>query len=235
MAVVYELLKQGGPITWVIALFGILSLLIIAERALHLHRAQINVPEFLRGILNILKRGNVLEAISICDDTPGPVARVVRAPLMHCAESERAQQQAVREAGLSEIPRLEKRLKLLLALAYLAPLLGLLGTVGGMIELFQRMETTGTFFKIEEISGSVWTALLSTAAGLVVAIPSLGFYNHFRAQVDMIVLDMEKAASEILFYLSEHPLDLDNAELGGKTLVATETENEGGSEAQHRD
>jgi len=206
MSMIQKILMEAGPIIWLLAFLAVVAVVLVAERLLYLHRSQISVPEFLPGIINVLRRGNVLEAISLCDDTPGPVAKIVRATLHH-ARDPAAQRQAIYEVGLTEIPQLERRLRMLYCLAHLAPLLGLLGTLGGMMEIFQSMEGAGTFLTIQQMSGGVWKALVSSAMGLIVAIPAYGFYHFFQTRVESILQDMEKAAAEMLYVLTE-PLPL---------------------------
>lgn len=213
MSVFLELLLKGKAITWIIFFLGLISLIVIIERILHFHRAQINVPEFMRGVVNVLKRHNPIEAITICEETPGPVAQILRAAILRAGKGEKAMRRAVQEAGLSEIPRLERSLKFLETIAHLAPLMGLLGTVVGMISIFQSMEHAGTFVDTKTLAAGIWQALLSTAAGLTVAIPAHGFYNYFLGRIDGFVLDMEKASSELIHFLLESNLQLDTAEL----------------------
>ena len=211
MSLFLELLMKGGPITWLIFILGLISLVMILERIFHFHRAQINVPEFMRGVINVLKRNNTIEAISICDETPGPVAQMLRAAILRSGKDEKAMRQAVQEAGLAEIPRLEKCLKALATIAYITPLLGLLGTVIGMITLFQSMEQSGTFIDTRSLAAGIWQALLSTAAGLTIAIPSYGFYNYFIGRIDSIIVEMEKASSEMIYFLLENNHQLQTA------------------------
>ena len=211
MSLFLELLMKGGPITLLIFVLGLISFIMILERIFHFHRAQINVPEFMRGVINVLKRNNTIEAISICDETPGPVAQLLRAAILRCGKGEKAMNQAVQEVGLAEIPRLEKCLKALATIAYIAPLLGLLGTVIGMITLFQSMEQSGTFVDTKSLAAGIWQALLSTAAGLTIAIPSYGFYNYFIGRIDSIIVEMEKASSEMIYFLLENNLHIDTA------------------------
>lgn len=209
----FEMVLKGGWITWVILLGGLGAMVIIVERLLHFHRCQINVPEFMRGVINVLKRGNALEAISICDDTPGPVAYIMRAAIMHCDRGEHDMKKAVEEASMYEVPRLERSITALGTIATMAPLAGLLGTVIGMITTFQNMANAGSsFIPAQELADGIWVALISTAAGLLVGIPAQGFYNYFVRRVDHVALDMEKAASELIFFLCENPVKLENAD-----------------------
>jgi len=189
---------------------SLVGLFIIVERLLHLHRAKINVPEFLRGLTNILKRGRVEEAVAICDETPGPVAHVVRAAILRCDQDEPALRQAIQEVSLSEVPRLEKNVKILGTVAHVAPLLGFLGTVMGMIGMFVVMRTEGFLATSADLAENVLYALLTTAAGLVVAIPAYTFYNIIVVKVEALLLDMDKAASEMIYFLTHSDLKLEN-------------------------
>src|SRR6478735_8615479 len=133
-----ELLKAGGPVLWLIILTSAVALVVFIERFFHCHRAQINSIEFLNGIRNVLKRDNVVEAISICDATPGPVARLVKTAILNRDGGRERVREALEEAGLAEVPRLEEKLNVLATIAQLAPLLGLLGTMLGFIDTFGR-------------------------------------------------------------------------------------------------
>jgi biopolymer transport protein ExbB len=204
-----ELMNAGGVVMWAILACSLAAVYIMLDRWLHYHRAQIDVPEFLQGLFNILRRPNVVEAIAICDETPGPVAHVMRAAILHGDRDEAGVRRAIEEASLSELPRLEKRLKALATIAHITPLLGLLGTVLGMIGAFQAIQDTGAFVSTSDLAKHVWKALLTTAAGLTVAIPCYAFYNFLVGRVESLALDMEKAASEMIYFLSRNKLNLD--------------------------
>src|SRR5438128_8238105 len=166
------LLANGGLMLWLILLISALAVAVFIERFLHCHRAQINSIEFLNGVRNVLKRNNVVEAISICDATPGPVARLVKIAILNRDHGRERVREALEEAGLAEVPRLEEKLNLLATIAQLAPLLGLLGTVLGFIQTFMRMESKGLHAHIDQLSNGIWKALICAAAGLAVAIPA---------------------------------------------------------------
>ena len=206
-----QLMQDGGVIMWLILGCSFVAVFIILGRIFHYHRAQIDVQEFLHGLFNILKRNNVVEAVAICDETPGPVAHVLRAALIRCEDEEATLRRAVTEAGLAEVPRLERNLKTLATIAHITPLLGLLGTVLGMIGAFQAMQTAGPFVSTIDLADHIKKALLTTAAGLTVAIPTYAFYNFLVSRVENLVLDMEKAASEMIYFISRNDLTLANA------------------------
>jgi biopolymer transport protein ExbB len=197
------LLSNGGPVLWLILLASAVAIVVCVERFLHCHRAQINSMEFLNGVRTVLKRNNVVEALSICDATPGPVARLVKTAILNRDNGRERVREALEEAGLAEVPRLEEKLNLLATIAQLAPLLGLLGTVLGFIQSFMAMQQQGLHADIGKLSTGVWQALICAAAGLAVAIPAHAGYNYLVSRVNSIVLDMERAASEIVNIVTE--------------------------------
>ena len=196
-------ISQGGFVLWLILIASAMALAVVVERLLHLHRAQINSVEFLNGVRNVLKRDNVVEAISICDATPGPVARLVKTAILNRDHGRERVREAIEEAGLTEVPRLEANLNLLATIAQIAPLLGLLGTVVGFIRIFARMEIAGLHANVGQLSQGIWQALICMAAGLAVAVPCYAAYNYLVSRVNAVVLDMERAATEIVNIVTE--------------------------------
>ncbi len=197
----WELMVRGGWIMWPILACSIAAAVLFLERAFHLHRAQIKQGDFLSGIYTIVNRGNMVEAVSICDQTPGPVAHIVRIGLLHADEKHEELKETITKAGLSEIPRLEKNLGGLLTLAQITPLLGLLGTVIGLVRVFMIMEQSAPLAEIGDLSAGIWQALISTATGLCVAIPSFAGYNFLLSRVEAITLDMDHAAGDLYRFL----------------------------------
>src|SRR5271155_4748463 len=139
------LLANGGPVIWLILIAAAVAVATFIERALFCHRSQINSAEFLNGVRTVLKRDNVVEAISICDATPGPVARLVKAAILNRDKGRERVREAVEETGLVEVPRLEEKLNLLATIAQIAPLLGLFGTIIGLMEVFNQIEQGGLY------------------------------------------------------------------------------------------
>lgn len=201
-----ELLLNGGfasLVLWLILISSAVAAAVFIERFLHCHRAQINSLEFLNGVRTVLKRDNVVEAISICDATPGPVARLVKTAILNREHGRERVRESLEEAGLAEVPRLEEKLNLLATIAQLAPLLGLLGTVLGFIQTFMRMQEAGLHAHVGLVATGVWQALVSAALGLAVSIPAHAGYNYLVSRVNSIVLDMERAATEIVNIVAE--------------------------------
>jgi biopolymer transport protein ExbB len=198
------LLANGGPVIWLILIAAAAAAVVFVERALFCHRSQINSAEFLNGVRTVLKRGNIVEAIAICDATAGPVARLVKAAILHREQGRDRVREAVEEAGLTEVPQLEERLNLLATIAQISPLLGLFGTLIGFISIFGQVEQAGLYAHIEQLSHGVWQALICAAAGIAVAIPAHAGYNYLVSRVNKIVLDMERAAAEIVNIVTEN-------------------------------
>jgi len=197
-----KLLNEGGPMLWLILFASAAAIAIFIERVLYCHRAQINSTEFLNGVRTVLKRDNVIEALSICDATPGPVARLVKTAIINREGSRERLRESMEQAGLSEVPRLEAKLSLLATIAQLSPMMGLLGSVLGFIRVFQVVTEKGLIANVASVSGGVWEALICTAAGLALSIPCHAGYNYLVSRVNDIVLDMEKSATEIMNIVS---------------------------------
>lgn len=198
-----ELLSHGGLMMWLLLVAGAVAVAVFIERLLHYHREQINSLDFINGVRNVLKRDNVVEAISICDATPGPVARLVKTAILNRERGRDGVRESLEDAGLVEVPRLEDKLALLATIAQIAPIMGLLGTVLGFIDVFRVLQTAGVSAPATQLAGGVWQALVCTGAGLAVAIPCYAGYNYLVSRVNEIVVDMEKASSEIVNLLTD--------------------------------
>lgn len=192
---------KGGPLMWLILFNALLAVVLFFERWFHYHRVQINTGDFVRGVINSLKRGNVIESIATCDETPGPVARVVKTAVVNRDHPREELREAIQDVARSEVARLERNLTILATLAQITPLIGFLGTVTGMIQIFKVIENT-QLANPGQLAGGVWEALLTTAGGLAVAIPSYVAYNYLVNRVQNLVLDMERAANEVVAYFA---------------------------------
>ena len=201
------LLANGGAMVWLILIAGAVALVVFVERALFCHRSQINSAEFLNGVRNVLKRNNIVEAVSICDATPGPVARIVKTAILNRDKGRERVREAVEEAGLTEVPLLEERLNLLATIAQIAPLMGLLGTIIGFIRMFMVLQADGLYAHLsgkDSLATGIWESLICAAAGIAVAIPTHAGYNYLVSRINKIVLDMERAAGEIVNIVTEN-------------------------------
>ncbi len=188
---------------WPILACSIVSIAVFAERLFYFHRATIHVGEFLKGLSNIIRRRNFAEALHESAGTPGPAARVIHAAIIRHDAPRAELRDIVQEAAQLEVPKLERFLGVLATIAFLAPLLGLLGTVAGMIDAFGTIASSGGYATVTELSSGVYKSLLTTAAGLVVATPTFVAYSYLSSRVNTMLHDMERAGIEIVHMLTE--------------------------------
>lgn len=205
-----EIMQKGGPVMWIILTCSVIAVFIFLEKLFYFHRVQVNAGDLVRGLVNVLKRNSIVEAISLCDDTPGPAAHVLRAAILAFEQGDEDLRQAIEDAGLGELPRLEARMKILATIAYITPLLGLLGTVMGMIKVFHTITTKGAMVNASDLANGIGEALFTTAAGLCVAIPCFVAYNYLVSRIESITLDMEKSSSEIIYFFKHNKDKLKN-------------------------
>lgn len=178
---------------------SLLSFTIFIERLLQLRKSEIDTNKFIVGIRNTIKDGNIVEAVQLCESTGGTVANIVKAGLMKHNRAKDQIENAMEMAGLIEIAHLEKNAKILSIIAHIAPLIGLLGTVLGFIQAFAEMRMSGLVdISATRIGEAMEYALVTTAAGLVVAIPSVIAYNYIVSRVEGFVLEIQTTSSEIV-------------------------------------
>jgi len=188
---------------WLILFCSVVALAVFGERMLYFHRATIRVGEFLRGLSNLIQRHNYAEALHECAGTPGPVARVVHAAIIHHEAPRQELKEIVQEAGQMEVPRLEANLGLLSTIAIVTPLIGLLGTVTGMIVAFVTISSNSGLATSTEISGGIYQSLLTTAAGLAVAIPTFVAHSYLSSRVNTLMHDIERGGIEIVNLITD--------------------------------
>ena len=197
----FSLFAKGGPMMWVLLAMGLVGLVLFIERTLYLHRGQIRSTAFIDGIKNILAKRRLVEALTVCEETPGPVAAIVKAALLHADDDAEQMKFHVQEAAIVELPALERRIGTIAAIAQAAPLVGLLGTVLGMLTTFLAFTRGGDYATATSLAAGMWQALLSAAGGLMLAIPAHLAHHFLSGRVRAIVRDLEWAGNEIMKYL----------------------------------
>ena len=193
--------KEGGPIFAACLACGVVAIVVFVERIIQLHRARIRFSDFLAGVFNILEKGKVREALAICDETAGPVARITHSAIMHRADSREDLQTAMENAGKAEIARMERRLRVISTIMHTAPLLGLLGCVCGGLAMVRSIQANQTLVQTLDLTSGLAEALQCTAAGLAVAIMAFAMFNIVVVRIDRIILDMDQAAADILAFI----------------------------------
>lgn len=201
------LIWQGGPLTWLLLGCSIFSIGIFLERYLAFHRARVSVSDLMMGLANLIRRKNFLEALHECAGTPGPVARVVHAAILRHDAPREELKEIVQEAGQLEVPGLEKNLAVLHNLAYVTPLIGLLGTLLGLMRTFVLIKQNSGFATSEQVSAGLYEALITSALGIVVAVPAFTFYSYLASFARTLMHDMERAGIEIVNLIHDSRVD----------------------------
>ncbi len=202
-----SIFMKGGWIMPFILIASIIEVAIIIERLIVIKRAQQNVPVFLVKIRGLLKSGDIEGAIDYCRQQRTPVATIIKKGLKKYKFGRERIKEVVENAGRQEVSKLEKGLSVLATISGVAPLLGFLGTVTGMISAFMKIEDLQGAANPSDLAGGIWEALLTTAFGLAVGIVAYAFYNYLVSKVQKLVLDMEVISNDVLDILEEENLE----------------------------
>ena len=194
----FDVMVKGGWMMAPILVSSLIALAIFIERLITLRRARIDTEAFMREIKEIVRKGNIYEAIHRCAKTPGPIAAIIKAGLEKREKSHAEIKDAIESAGRTEIYVLERYLGVLATVASIAPLLGFMGTVLGMIKAFMQIQALGGNVNASVLAGGIWEALITTVAGLAVSIPALIGYNYLVNRVQQFVFEMEVSSQDLI-------------------------------------
>jgi biopolymer transport protein ExbB len=194
----FSLYLKGGFVMWLILACSIIGLMVIIDRFIVLRKAKINIPAFMVRIRGYIKKKDITGAISHCMEENSPVSNIIRKGLKKYKLGHERVKEAIENAGKQEISKLEKGLPILATVAGIAPLLGFLGTVTGMISAFMTVQELQGSANPADLAGGIWEALITTAFGLFVGIPALALYNYFLNAVKKLVNDMETVANDVI-------------------------------------
>ena len=192
-----QLWDDTGFMRWPLALCLILGILVIIWKFLDLSTKSARTKRILKEVDELLTQKRIKEALELTRDTNAPAANILYAGLERHEEGTDRVMKAIENQGLIEMSKLEKGLVILATLTNVAPLLGFLGTVIGMIIAFQSIEAAGEV-KATLVAGGIKVALLTTAAGLIIAIPVSIGHNYFVSKIDALVIDMEESAQKMV-------------------------------------
>ncbi len=205
---VWDFLIKGGPLMIPIGLCSLIALAVFVERLVSLRRGRIIPSDFLPGLKALLRNGDEdrAKALKSCRDNGSPIANIVAAGIKRLDEPVERMEKNIDEAGQREVMGLRRNLRVLSVIAAVAPLLGLLGTIFGMIEAFQTVATSGEALgKTELLAKGIYEAMITTAAGLSLAIPVLVFYHVVSAQIDRIVTEMDRMTVDFMEEFASPP------------------------------
>jgi biopolymer transport protein ExbB len=194
----YDIVMKGGPLMWPIILCSVISIAIIADRAYVIYRAGAGAPGLFTRVKALYRTGKQKQALELCEGSPLPEARVLAVGMRLRGRSEGEKEKLISRAGSRMLRGLERNLRGLGIIGNITPLLGLTGTVTGMIRAFRKIQEAGGGVDPSMLAGGIWEALITTAAGLVVAIPTLVAYHYFEGRIDDISSRMKDAAAGLL-------------------------------------
>lgn len=191
---------QGGPVMYPLLFISLLGFVLFVERSLFLHKGQIGTQDFLSGIKNLVRKKRLVEALTLCEDTPGPMARIMKSALLNYGESRETIRSAIQSAAIVEIPTLERRIGTIAALARVAPVLGFLGT---LIAALQALYLLESFNGDSGVLGRLLAeALITSASGLAISVMAMLAYHFLSGRVRALVHDFEWVGHDIHEFLS---------------------------------
>ncbi len=202
----WELIVAGGPIMIPIGLCSLVALAIALERLFSLRRNRIIPPGFMKGLVVAFGPDgtNIAGALAYCDRTPSPLSNIIRAGILKLGRRLEILEKAVQDAATSEVARLRRGLETLAIVGTISPLLGLLGTIYGMIGAFRSAAQHG-LGRGELLASGIYVALITTAAGLTVAIPTLLLYYYFLSRIESLADEFEAISNEFLDQCHDAP------------------------------
>jgi biopolymer transport protein ExbB len=199
----FYILMQGGYIMIPIGLLSVLAIFVISERWRVLNNSQMDNEKFLGTVEEMLKEGSTRQAIRYCEEMDKPLARILKQGIKRLGRPILDIEDAIKNAGKREIHMLEKKMDWLATIAGVAPLLGFLGTVTGMIQAFMEIQSLQGNVNPSVLAGGIWEALITTAAGLAVGIFAFFFYNYLISRINRMVFDLEVSTTEFIELLQK--------------------------------
>jgi biopolymer transport protein ExbB len=194
----YDIVFSGGPLMIPIALCSVVALTYMVERSIRLQRSRLGDPGFRSRLVEAVQTGGATAGLGVCNENANAQARVMSVGLRHAHDDWQRREKAVEDAGAREVDRLSANLRPLVVVAMIAPLLGLLGTVWGMIDAFSNIALADGLGKPENLAAGISQALVTTAAGLAVAIPTQAAYYWFRSRIDAFTHSTEDLYGRVL-------------------------------------
>ena len=192
----FAIIQEVGWPIWPLILASVVALALIIERSLSLRRSRVVPQGLLQNVLDDLRKQGVSDAMIERVNVHSPLGRVLAAGLRNVSSSREVMKESIEETGRAVAHELERYLTTLGTIAAISPLLGLFGTIIGMIDIFASQGVSGA--NPAQLAQGISIALYTTGLGLIIAIPAMIFWRHFRALVDSFVIDMEQQAVKLV-------------------------------------
>ncbi len=207
-----DIISKGGPILWMIMVLSVVATAIIIERLLYFKRIKVDEDKLFQRIKGAIEKQHFDEALSICDSNVSPLTGLMQVGINHRDQPDYVQKEVLKDAARQEIPQLERFLTPLGTIAHISPLLGLLGTVTGNIKSFGILGGGISMGDPSILAKGISEALITTAAGLIVSIPAVIFYNYLVNKVETILIKMENQVNEMILLLKGKATDQSTGE-----------------------
>jgi len=200
-----EWIGQWNIVLVVICLCSVIGVAIFIERVLYLSRIDIDTDTLLIELRSAIERGDIVEAMQLCEKTPGAVSNIIRAGISQHERGKEYIENGMELRGTIEVAKMEKNARILSIIAHISPLIGLLGTVLGFIRAFGEMRMSSLVeISSTQIGEAMEYALVTTAAGLVVAIPAVLAYNYIVSRIEGVTVEIQATAAEVVDLLTYH-------------------------------
>jgi biopolymer transport protein ExbB len=196
-----DILEKGGVIMWIILFLSVVAAILVIEKLLYFRKIRVDEERLINRLKSTLQKGHFDEALSICENNPSPITNLMKVGIEHRGYPPDTIKETILDAANLEVPRLEKHLPALGTITHIAPLLGLLGTVTGNISAFGVLGRLGSVGDPGLLAKGIAEALLTTAAGLIVAIPAIIFYNYLVNKVNHTIIRLENRVNELVLLL----------------------------------
>ncbi|MBI4395311.1 MAG: MotA/TolQ/ExbB proton channel family protein [Candidatus Omnitrophica bacterium] len=191
-----QLFLKGGFAMWPLLLCSVLGFAIIVERSYYFWKLRFDYGAFSENLKQLLSKGKVKEALALCRKHPNPVPRIAEHYLKHL-RSDALRNEILKREGSYALEKVESRLRALAAVTHIAPLLGLFGTVTGLVTAFHQIELLGGQVQPGDLAAGIWEALITTVFGLLIAIPCMAAFHAFETEADRISRRMQFIISEL--------------------------------------
>ncbi len=198
-----SILSKGGWLMIPLLITSFIAIVIIIDRYIVIKKSKLNVPAFLVKIRGMLIKEDISGAMSYCIEEKSSAANIVKSGLKKYHLGHARVKESIENSGRQEVAKLEKGLSVVATIAGIAPLIGFLGTVTGMIQAFMRIEDLQGAANPSDLAGGIWEALITTAVGLTIGLIALTFYNYLTGAINKLVLDMEVVSNDVLDIIEE--------------------------------
>ncbi len=197
-----QFIVQGGLILWIIMALGVLTTVIVIERLLYYRSIGVDEEKLFKRVASSIEKGHFDEALAICDNNISPLSALLKVGIEHRDQPEMVQKEMLRDSAAQEVPRLEAHLSALGTISNISPLLGLLGTVTGVMKAFGVLGQFGAVSDPSALARGVSEALITTVGGIVIAVPSVIFYNFLVTKASGMIIRMENQVNSMILIIN---------------------------------